>query len=552
VDTSPPVDTGPFDADGDGVFDKDDCAPDDPDVHGGAPDEDLDGVDQNCDGVDGTDVDQDGYAATWTGGTDCDDTNPAVHLGAASEEPELCTVDADEDGYGSDTVGAGVDAGSDCDDDDEHVSPWHGEWRDGKDNDCDGAIDEDFGEADALSKLSWGSGTGLLGYAMTLVDDLDGDGVPEIAIAAEKQGGAALYTGAMVGDIDVSTGMTLTADTSMLPGRSMASGELTADGVPDLIVAVPRYWDSTGQFRGGAFVVSGDSTGSLALSDADALLQGNGFDAILGYGAAAVDLDGDGQEDLASGSSMVTASEGSILVALGPLTTTVDHDDADATLKPDTDGSVNWAVLTSTDHDGDGLDELVVGAPYDKSYDGAVYVIPHGASGTAYLTDVATLVVRGETTGPRYPGLSLAGGDDVDGDGLDDLAFGGHSDAWLVWGNTTGELETTDMPVHIDGDDQLGASVALGDFNADGLVDLAVGAPDADPGEVRIYLNGATGTVDAEADADRVIVGRDEDSAFGWAMVGGVDLSGDSLADLLIGAPYADSQAGYAWLLEGP
>jgi hypothetical protein len=38
----------------------------------------LDGVDQNCDGVDGLDEDQDGLASRWTGGSDCDDTDAQV------------------------------------------------------------------------------------------------------------------------------------------------------------------------------------------------------------------------------------------------------------------------------------------------------------------------------------------------------------------------------------------------------------------------------------------------------------------------------------------
>jgi len=98
--TSLPVDTGPFDSDGDGVWDKDDCAPDDRQVHPGAEETWYDGTDQDCDGND-ADADADGYL--WEGvdgGDDCDDTDADIYPGA----PETwydgidqdCAGDADE------------------------------------------------------------------------------------------------------------------------------------------------------------------------------------------------------------------------------------------------------------------------------------------------------------------------------------------------------------------------------------------------------------------------------------------------------------------------
>ena len=73
------------DLDGDGVAappcggDCDDAAPD---VHPGLPDPAGDGRDVNCDGVDGEDVDGDGFVARTSGGNDCDDGDATVHPGA--------------------------------------------------------------------------------------------------------------------------------------------------------------------------------------------------------------------------------------------------------------------------------------------------------------------------------------------------------------------------------------------------------------------------------------------------------------------------------------
>ena len=114
-----------------------------------------DGVDQNCDGLDGVDQDADGYAADWSGGDDCDDTDPGSYPGA----PEFCDgVDQDCDG---DLVSEADDDGDsyrlcddDCDDTDPAVNPGAAELDcDYIDNDCDGffhpnEIDDDGDGAD--------------------------------------------------------------------------------------------------------------------------------------------------------------------------------------------------------------------------------------------------------------------------------------------------------------------------------------------------------------------------------------------------------------------
>jgi len=155
------------DADGDGYPVPEDCDDTDPAVHPGA-EEVLDGKDNDCDGlIDeglGIDADGDGYAIP----EDCDDTDPSIHPGAVEvcdgkdndcdgridENASDCITyyrDFDGDGYGSPNVRClcspsdlyTATHGGDCDDTDSAVHPGATEICDGKDNDCDGTVDEE-------------------------------------------------------------------------------------------------------------------------------------------------------------------------------------------------------------------------------------------------------------------------------------------------------------------------------------------------------------------------------------------------------------------------
>jgi hypothetical protein len=130
-----------FDLDKDGVLWPNDCNDADPEVAPGREEVPYDGVDNDCDGSDLTDVDGDGYDG-GDAGTDCDDADPEVSPGA-SEIPydgvdNDCDgsdlTDVDGDGYD------GGDTGTDCDDADPEVSPGGEEVSgDGIDQDCSGA-----------------------------------------------------------------------------------------------------------------------------------------------------------------------------------------------------------------------------------------------------------------------------------------------------------------------------------------------------------------------------------------------------------------------------
>ncbi|MCA9544523.1 MAG: putative metal-binding motif-containing protein, partial [Myxococcales bacterium] len=150
----------------------DDCDDRNPAVYPGAFDACGDGLDADCDGLDCTDIDEDGDGVPAV--RDCDDSNPAVYPGAAERcgngldddcqgGDAVCTQDLDHDGY--DAAAAG---GQDCDDLDSTVHPGARERvGDGIDQDCDGA-DLTAAEADA-------DGDGFVAAAFGGGDCDDGD-----------------------------------------------------------------------------------------------------------------------------------------------------------------------------------------------------------------------------------------------------------------------------------------------------------------------------------------------------------------------------------------
>lgn len=167
------VDGALLDLDGDGAIASTaggtDCDDGEAETHPGARDTVGDGVDQDCDGGDGKDGDADGVAATWSGGTDCDDTDASVNPGAADADMDGADQDCDGvDGPDADADGhASLDAGGvDCDDADAAVHPGVDDVSlDGTDDDCDGVDGEDA--------------------EVTLPEDLDGDGHADVAFGGD-------------------------------------------------------------------------------------------------------------------------------------------------------------------------------------------------------------------------------------------------------------------------------------------------------------------------------------------------------------------------------
>jgi formylglycine-generating enzyme required for sulfatase activity len=116
-------------------------------------------IDEDCDGLDITDVDGDGQDAIVAGGLDCNDNDPEIYDGAPERCNHIdddCDGDTDEDFIQDHTdgdldgwLGGGDGACPDCNDGDANISPVANEvTSDGIDNDCDDLTDETDADSD--------------------------------------------------------------------------------------------------------------------------------------------------------------------------------------------------------------------------------------------------------------------------------------------------------------------------------------------------------------------------------------------------------------------
>ncbi len=285
------------------------------------------------------------------------------------------------------------------------------------------------------------------------------------------------------------TYVTGTEEGDQFGATMVRAGDVDGDGRSDVLVGAPLRG---GDDSGAAYLFFGPlPVGQHLAEEADVVVYTSQPDAQLGGAlASGRDVDGDGLADVLVGARLARPggleSAGAAYLFTGlTAPAAVDVSDAAAVVAGTEAEAQLGTALALGDFDGDGLADVVVGAPGAAGGDGAVWI----ANGSGLLTPFARL------------------------EGQDGEAFG--------------------------------SALAVADVNGDGADDLVVGAPaaDTDGGEDAGAVYVFFGPVASGQAADVSIVGEAAFGFVGQAVATAPDWTGDGRHELLVGAPYVDGGA---------
>jgi hypothetical protein len=217
------------------------------------------------------------------------------------------------------------------------------------------------------------------------------------------------------------------------------------------------------------------------------------------------------------------------------------------------------SVASAGDVNGDGYDDVIVGAPNytkDQQYEGAAFVY-HGSADGLGITP--SRILEGNQASAEF-GKGVAGAGDVNGDGYDDVIVGAskydneltnEGAAYIYLGSSTGLDDTPSRTLEGNQAESLfGFSVgSAGDVNKDGYDDIIIGAPSYDNGEenegAAFIYHGENTPYGVSATPDQTLDCDQSTSWFGISVGTAGNVNGDDYDDVIVGAhTYTNGQSG--------
>ncbi len=317
-------------------------------------------------------------------------------------------------------------------------------------------------------------------------------------------------------------------------GTSVASCDVNNDGFGDVIVGAPGYGANN---RGRVYVYNGSARG-LELASPQIFDGENDNDFFGAVVACAGDVNNDGFDDVLVGASAYSANKGRVYLYKGSA--------AGLTLMQTIDGTsagerFGYSLACAGDVNGDGFDDVVVGAPYnsDNSVNsGKVYYYNGSATGL----DATRCMSTTGFAASDLLGYAVSSAGDINADGYDDILIGspGYNGGTytgllcVCLGNASGPMYVGAIAGSAVGIAFGSAVSPAGDVNGDGFDDVMVSAVSysGDAGAVYIY-NGLATWLDTTP--SRTLTGEGGGDMFG-SVLAPFAFDGNGYGDVIVGA----------------
>lgn len=346
--------------------------------------------------------------------------------------------------------------------------------------------------------------------------------------------------------------VTASTDSGAETGYSVSAGDINGDGTPDIIIGSPNTKVGDKNKGGKVYCLYGknEMDDALSVNDSELILynppsppfikggtlvspftkggiRGVGEKDWLGHAVAAGDINGDGVSDLLIGAPFMRDRSGAVFVVFGKEGLSGESDIkemADVSIYGANKGDMAGYSITIGDINSDGFADIITGAPGSDRGRGEVYVIYGGKDRFAPLTTS----LKGEINLRDSYDLRIVGKE-------------GSDRGFFVFSEKSEQRG-----------DSAGYTVASADINGDGISDIVIGAPGADgnnnkddSGEVYVIYGkgGLKGNFDLYKDADMTIIGVFEGDNAGYSIACG-DINKDGISDVVIGSPNGGFKGG--------